>query len=383
MGITLCSTNSREPGTLSKLNSFLFCFLWLLCPSPDGNGGYRPTAPVVELSSVASTFVVLSFSIPVDSGPDTFSNNQARDWGSDPVESWNISSPFLLTHLPCSARPDSPCNTTASCPEDIECSATPNTSGTCMLSNLIPSTNYTFTVSARNPQTTSLRSEPLHVTTLASSDIPNAPSLESIQWYTSTQVQVSLQVKVPLEHGASEIVAYRMELESGGTVVKVVDTVNACPTITISGLSPSTSYSVRGYSKNSSQISAPSSALSFTTAGPGSVAEAINRPLVSWYTSTSVSLRWNPPRNRGASQILRYRISVTGGKTPAHEVETAGTNPCAVVTGLTPGAGKLEIPGHPLLYGPAYVFSVRAENPSGLPASPGSVSGAVSLPHGN
>ena len=127
----------------------------------------------------------------------------------------------------CTGVIDSPCTADTTCPSDVSCAASRNTAGTCLITGLTASTSYSFTVRARNPQGLSAASTALTVTTLATSTLPDTMTAPTLMWYTATSLQVNVAQSgglngAPLNHGATPITGYRVEVLSGTTVVSTV-----------------------------------------------------------------------------------------------------------------------------------------------------------------
>ena len=350
---------------------------------------------------MASNMVALEFFLPVDTGANTFSNNQASDWGADPVLSWIVEygvagTTNSTTVVSCTGLLENPCTVSSLdvCPGDIGGCGSSLSSYKCIVPNLTPAISYSMTVRAVNPQGQSAASVSTTVTTLSEATVPGTPDMPSMKWVTGTSVQLSISTSsgsgslfgAPLNHGKSQISGYDVQIFQGGeTPIRTVSFASTCTTVVISGLTANTDYSFKTVVKNTSnQVSEASASLSVKTEETNKQPEAVAAPSVKWFTSTSVYLTWTPPPRRGTTQITNYRIVIpTGGRTTNSVITTPDAKPCFVVNGLTPGAGKTQMSSEafPNLYGPAYQFGIVASNQQGFSdATPATVT--QSLPRG-
>ena len=120
--------------------------------------------------------------------------------------------------------------------------------------------------------------------------------------------------------------------------------------ISITGLTPSTTYSLRLKSQNSVGLSAPSPIISFTTADPG-VPDAPVISSVSSNGTTSASVTFSAPENNGGSPITSYVAKIY----PSEETRTATTAGSITFSGLSPAT--------------QYRFTMTAKNSIGESAS--------------
>lgn len=366
----------------------------------NGDGGPTPTRPGTATTgptvvAVTANMVGLTISIPSDSGTQTNSKGQSIDWGADPVLDWIVTytttaNQTAPTSVTCTGVVESPCPTANGCGVDIgsDCTKTRNTVATCLIDGLQPDTPYSFTVRARNPQGLSDPSVATPKRTLTLNAVPGTPNQPSINWFTTTEVSVNavtsggLPWGAPLNHGRTPINAYRVSVMDGETEVNSEE--SACPrNIIVGNLEQGKQYSIVSRAKNGSdQQSEPSPSKQFNTS-TGTVPSAPSTPLMQWFTSTRVFLTWSAPQDQGNARVQQYQITQTGGKTLATKTTPAATT-CGVVTELTPGAGKPNVPtpeGTPQnRYGEAYRFRVRASNDGTAWSEESSQSNPVSLP---
>src|SRR5207302_3278462 len=139
---------------------------------------------------------------------------------------------------------------------------------------LIPSTTYTYRVSAINSVGTSSPSNTASATTQTTSTIPAAPT--SLVANTVSLSQINLSWTAPY-NGGSAITGYKMErsTDSGSTWSAIVSSTGSTAiTYSDSGLIPSTTYTYRVSAINSVGTSSPSNTASATTQTTTTIAAA-------------------------------------------------------------------------------------------------------------
>ncbi|VVC05592.1 Fibronectin type III domain protein [uncultured archaeon] len=142
---------------------------------------------------------------------------------------------------------------------------TANTITTYAASNLTPSTTYTYRVSAINSVTPSDPSNEATVTTSAlAPTVPNPPS--GLSATAVSPSDVNLAWTAPSNAGY-QITGYEIDVKigTGSYLVLVANTANAATSYSITGLTPSTTYTYRVSAIDSAGTSSPSNEASVTT----------------------------------------------------------------------------------------------------------------------
>jgi hypothetical protein len=187
--------------------------------------------------------------------------------------------------------------------------------------------DYNFTITVPNPPPT----VPTNLTVVSFSD-----NSVTLAWGPESYVVGVTTYSVAIPH------PWHSPRGSGGGVnYQTIATNLQSPTITISGLTPSTGYSFAVNAKGPGGTSGYTS-ISFGTTGP----QGPTNLLVTGVTSTSVSLQWNiasgPAQNPLYAPITSYTI-MERIASPAQNIPTVtnltGTN--GTVTGLTPGKSHI------------------------------------------
>jgi YVTN family beta-propeller protein len=137
------------------------------------------------------------------------------------------------------------------------------TSGTISVTGLSPNTTYTFTVTARNSDGNSAASAASNsITTPASTTVPGAPTIGTATVLSSTSASISFTA--PASNGGATIETYTATSTPGSLTGTLKQ--SGSGSITVSGLTPSTSYTFRVTASNSvGTSSASSSTFSITT----------------------------------------------------------------------------------------------------------------------
>ena len=150
--------------------------------------------------------------------------------------------------------------TATSSPGGITATLTQSGSGTITVTGLNPNTSYTFTVTAYNGTLTSSASSASNLIT-TSIDTPGAPIIGTASATGSISATVSFTA--PTNNGGAAIVSYTATTSPGGLTATL--TQSGSGTITVTGLSPNTSYTFTITANNGTLTSSASSASNSVT----------------------------------------------------------------------------------------------------------------------
>ena len=212
------------------------------------------------------------------------------------------------------------------------------------VSGLSPNTIYTFTVTATNSGGISLPSSTSNTVTTK----PSSPIIGSATVLSTTEISV---VFTPSSGGTGTITGYTITSSPGG----LTGTGTSSP-ITVSGLTPNTSYIFTATATNSGGTSIPSNASTSVTTIP-------NPPTIgvaSVLSTTAVSVVFTPPSG-GTGTLTSYTVT----SSPGGLTGTGTTSPISV-SGLTPNT--------------PYTFSVTVTNSGGTSASSSASTTVITLP---
>jgi hypothetical protein len=182
--------------------------------------------------------------------------------------------------------------------------------------NYAGSTNWSFTIAVPNPRPAT----PTNLYLLSATE-----TSVTLAWAPEDPVAGSVTYSVFIPH------PYHSPRGSGGGVNYQLIGSTTSTNVTISGLTPNTSY---GFDVNATGPGGASgyAGIGVTTLGPQPPANL----RVTGITSTTISLAWDP--SPGPVPIIRYEIlGWIGGLFPTIEYGTNFTGTTATITGLTPG----------------------------------------------
>jgi hypothetical protein len=237
--------------------------------------------------------------------------------------------------------------TAVSSPEGITGTLSQAGSGTITVNGLTSNTPYTFTVYATNSVGNSPSSAPSNqITTSAVATVPGAPTIGVATSTGSTSATVSYTA--PANNGGAGITSYTAISTPGDITGTLSQAGNGI--ITVTGLSPSTTYTFKVKATNSVGDSAYSSSTSSITTGSAATvpgAPTIGSVIATGQTTATVA--FNAPASNGGAAITSY----TAISTPGNITGTISQS----------GSGTINITG--LTAGTSYTFKVKATNSVG------------------
>ena len=234
-----------------------------------------------------------------------------------------------------------------SSPGSITTTLTQAGSGTISITGLSATTAYTFTVVAYNARGQSLVSSASNsVTTTSPTTVPGAPTIGSATTTGTTTVSVSFTA--PGSDGGSTILSYTATSTPGSITATLTQAGSG--TISVTGLSPTTSYTFTVIAHNAIGNSVASSASNaVTTSTPTTAPGAPTIGTASSTGTTTATVSFAAPGSDGGSTILYYVATSSPGSITAR-LSQSGSGTISV-TGLSPTT--------------SYTFTIIAHNAIG------------------
>ena len=227
------------------------------------------------------------------------------------------------------------------------------------VTGLTNGTGYSFRVQAVNAVGTSPLSAASNTVTPATA--PGAPTIG-----TASPADASAVVRwtAPAGDGGSPVTEYRIQVISGGLVVRTVSGVPATATsATVTGLTNGTAYTFRVRAVNAVGVGALSAASNSVTPTATAVNTVPGRPAIGTAASgvaggtVTATANWSPPASDGGTAITGYQVR-------AQRVSATGTVLGTTVSTVQPAAARtlqMTLP----VGGASYRFAVRAQNAVG------------------
>jgi large repetitive protein len=221
------------------------------------------------------------------------------------------------------------------------------TGTTATVTGLSPSASYTFTVAGYNAAGTGAQSSSVSATTATTP--PGTPTGLTVTGTTSTTVSLSWTAP------SGTVTGYYVYENGSGTALGSSNVTISGTTATVTGLSPSTSYTFTVAAYNAGGSSAQTPSVSTTT--PALPLPAAPTGLtVTGTAQTTVSLSWTAP----SGTVGGYYVYENGSSTALGSSNVTISGTTATVTGLTAST--------------SYTFTVAAWNSTGTGAQSSSVS---------
>jgi len=202
------------------------------------------------------------------------------------------------------------------------------------VTGLNPGQEYTFVVFATNSQGAGLNSSASNTIT-TDPEAPGAPTIGTATKTGSTTAVVTFTE--PTNNGGAAVTSYTVTSNPDN----VTATGNGSP-ITVTGLTPATSYTFTVTATNIAGTSVPSGASNQITAD-STVPGAPTIGAATILTSTSARVAFTAPANNGGASITGYTVTSTPGN-----IVASGTSSPITVLGLTPAT--------------SYTFKIVASN---------------------
>jgi hypothetical protein len=246
------------------------------------------------------------------------------------------------------------------------------------LSGLTPGATYTFTVAARNVHGDSVPSAPVIV------PVPGVPSAPLSPTVTRGNGSLTVSWGAPLSDGGLPLSGYQVGISPAVALPGGGATAGA--SITITGVSNATAYTVTVAARNQAGLSptAQVTAAPATAAGaPGIGVPTVTFPVAPATTATA-TVRWTAPASTGGLPVTGYQVDVvTPTGTLQRPTITVGAVLSTAVTGLPPGVPYRfrvrAVTGAGV--GPSSALSVTIPNAPAVSttngAKPGTTGGAV------
>ncbi|HEV2193363.1 MAG TPA: fibronectin type III domain-containing protein [Nitrosopumilaceae archaeon] len=208
---------------------------------------------------------------------------------------------------------------------------TANTTTSYSHTGLIPSTAYTYRVSAINAIGTSTPSTEASATTQALATVPAAPTGLTATAVSTTRINLSWTAP---STGGSPITGYKIEIKipPGDYTILAANTANTTTSYSHAGLTTGKTYIYRVSAINSIGTGTPSAEVSAIAATLPNPPTGLTATAVS---TTGINLYWTAPNN-GGSPITGYKIEykIGSGAYSVLAANTANTTVSYSYTGL-------------------------------------------------
>jgi hypothetical protein len=241
-----------------------------------------------------------------------------------------------------------------------------------LLTGLTPGTAYNYSVTSANSNGTSSVSPNYSFTTAA---MP-APAISAVG--SSGITGTSATITWTTDQASSSLVQYGTSTAYGANAQNA--TLAASHSLTLTGLTPGTTYNYAVTSANASGKSSTSANFTFVTAAQAPVISAVTSNGV---TATSATITWTT--DQAASSLVQYGTTASYGSASALNSTLAITH-SVTLTGLTPGttynyaatsanaAGNSATSANFTFSTPAQAPSILALNASGITGTTATIS---------
>ncbi|MBU3110165.1 fibronectin type III domain-containing protein [Clostridium lacusfryxellense] len=224
---------------------------------------------------------------------------------------------------------------------------THSTATSVIVKELTNGTTYTFDVKATNEVGDSKISNRVETIPVAVATVPDAPVATSA---VAGNGQATVNFTAPKNNGGSEITDYKIDVYSGVTLIKTMDTHSTATSVIVKELTNGTTYTFDVKATNEVGDSKISNRVETI---PVAVATVPDAPVATNAVAGNgqATVNFTAPKNNGGSKITDYKIDVYSGKTLIKTVDTHSTATSVIVKELTNGT--------------RYTFDVKATNEIG------------------